>query len=230
MAYLINPGEENGKISGNILFVEETGEKKSVFDQIDTEYESLQGDLEGYRYISGDTGRNCLVIPKTSKYPKEAMELLNLLHSEEGKELYRLLANGVEKTDYIRVRQDTDIIARMTDNNHHYKYSVSPVNFGNLFHGFELCEGQFDKILENNQQAMISRLEGFELDVRMIAVEMKKIDLIVQRYKEPLIEGITQDWKTEYQEFCAEMEAAGSQKVVEEIQRQIDRFLVQKNS
>lgn len=77
---------------------------------------------------------------------------------------------------------------------------------------------------------MISRLEGFELDVRMIAVEMKKIDLIVQRYKEPLIEGITQDWKTEYQEFCAEMEAAGSQKVVEEIQRQIDRFLVQKNS
>ena len=70
VAYLINPGEENGKISGNILFVEETGEKKSVFDQIDTEYESLQGDLEGYRYISGDTGRNCLVIPKTSKYPK----------------------------------------------------------------------------------------------------------------------------------------------------------------
>ena len=230
VAYLINPGEENGKISGNILFVEETGEKKSVFDQIDTEYESLQGDLEGYRYISGDTGRNCLVIPKTSKYPKEAMELLNLLHSEEGKELYRLLANGVEKTDYIRVRQDTDIIARMTDNNHHYKYSVSPVNFGNLFHGFELCEGQFDKIQENNQQAMISRLEGFELDVRMIAVEMKKIDLIVQRYKEPLIEGITQDWETEYQEFCAEMKAAGSQKVVEEIQRQIDRFLVQKNS
>lgn len=92
VAYLINPGEENGKISGNILFVEETGEKKSVFDQIDTEYESLQGDLEGYRYISGDTGRNCLVIPKTSKYPKEAMELLNLLHSEEGKELY--LASG----------------------------------------------------------------------------------------------------------------------------------------
>lgn len=83
---------------------------------------------------------------------------------------------------------------------------------------------------ENNQQANDTRLEGFELDVRMIAVEMKKIDLIVQRYKEPLIEGITQDWKTEYQEFCAEMEAAGSQKVVEEIQRQIDRFLVQKNS
>ena len=77
---------------------------------------------------------------------------------------------------------------------------------------------------------MISRLEGFELDVRMIAVEMKKIDLIVQRYKEPLTEGITQDWETEYQEFCAEMETAGSQKVVEEIQRQIDRFLVQKNS
>ena len=229
VAYLINPEEENGKISGNILFVEETGEKKSVFDQIDTEYESMNGDLEGYRYISGDTCRNCLVIPKTSKYPKEAMEILNLLHSKEGKELYRLLANGVEKTDYIRVNQNSDIIARMTDNNQHYKYSVSPVNFGNLFQGFELSEGQFDAIREYNQQALVSKLEGFELDVRMIAVEMKKIDLIVQRYKEPLMEGIIWDWETEYQKFCAEMEMAGSQKVVEEIQRQIDRFLMQKN-
>lgn len=228
VAYLINPEEENGKISGNILFVEESGENKSVFEQTDTEYEAVRGDLEGYHYITGDASRNCLVIPKTSKYPKEAIELLNLLHSEDGKNLYRLLANGVEKTDYIRVTMDSDVIARMTDSNYHYKYNVAPVNFGNIFQGFELQEGEFETVQNNNANAIVSRLEGFELDVRMIALEMKKIDLIVQRYKETLMEGNAQDWESEYERFCEEMEEAGSGKVAEEIQRQIDRFLKEK--
>lgn len=223
--YLINPSEEDGKISGNILFVEESGEKKSVFDQTDTEYESCRGDLEGYRYIMGDTCRNCLVIPKTSKYPKEAMELLNLLHSEEGQELYRLLAYGTEKIDYIRTTKELEIIAKMTDNNHQYKYSVASVNFGNIFQGLELSEGQFDTIRQYNEAAINSSLEGFELDVRMIAIEMKKIELIVARYKERLCEGVLENWEEEYKTFCEEMEAAGSAKVTEEIQRQIDRFL-----
>ena len=229
VAYLINPAEENGKISGNILFVEETGENKSVFDQIDTEYEAEKGDLEGYYYITGDTGRNCLVIPKTSRYPKEAMKLLNLLHSEQGRELYRLLTSGVEKTDYIRVDRNTDLIARMTDNNQKYKYNVAPVNFGNIFHGFEIAKDEFQTIKKNNEDAMISQLEGFELDVRMIALEMKKIDLIVQGYKETLIEGTCSDWESMYLEFLQKMRSAGSDKVTEEIQRQIDHFLTESN-
>ena len=228
--YLINPAEENGKISGNILFVEETGENKSVFDQTDTEYESERGDLEGYYYIAGDTCRNCLVIPKTSRYPKEAMKVLNLLHSEDGRELYRLLTSGVEKNDYIKVDQTSDLIARMTDNNQKYKYNVAPVNFGNIFHGFEIGREEFRTIQRNNEDAMVSRLEGFELDVRMIAIEMKKIDLIVQEYKEALMEGTNSEWKSIYLEFIQKMKIAGSDQVLEEIQRQIDSFLKDKGN
>lgn len=226
VAYLLNPLEEDGKTSGNIIFVQEYGENMSVFDQKIPEYDCMVGELDGYRYISYDTYRNCLVIPKTSKYPQEAMKILNLLHSDEGQELFQMITCGIEKQDYIYVDEQHKIIARMTEDGK-YKYSVNPVNFGNMFLGQELCQNQFDTVSTYNATAIHSPIEGFELDTRMIDIYMARIDLIVEKYLDRLCQGISDDWEAEYEMFCEEMEQAGSQKVIEEIQRQIDRFMAE---
>lgn len=230
VAYLLDPTSEDGKISGNILFVEEYGEKATVYGVTDTEYEALRGELDGYRYISYETCRNCLAIPKTAKHPQEAVQVINLLHSEEGKELYRLLVNGTEKEQYIRVSQDSNVIARMTDDDRNYRYGISPVNIGSVFQNYELREGQFEQIQTYNEEALTSPLEGFELDTRMFAIEMAKVELVVEKYKDPLCQGISEDWEALYQEFLDEMEEAGSGKITEEIQKQIDTYQNQKRN
>ena len=228
VAYLLDPTSEDGKKSGNILFVEEYGEKKSVYDEKDTEYEVLRGELDGYRYIPYETCRNCLVIPKSARHPNEAMQVINLLHSKEGQKLYRILAHGIEKQQYIRINEDSNVIARMTDDDRNYRYGISPVNIGNIFQNYELAEGEFEQVREYNEEALTSPLEGFELDTRMIAIEMARVELVVQKYEEALCQGILPDWEETYREFLREMKAAGSEKIIEEIQRQIDSFLAER--
>lgn len=224
-AYQLNPTEEDGKKSGNILFLEETGDNMSVYTGTQTEYDALDGDLEGYHYISWETNRNCLVIPKSSNYPAQAMQVINYLHSAEGRDLYRLLVNGLEKKQYIRVSDDSDVIARMTGDDRTYRYGLIPTTIGDIYQNYELAEGQFETIRENNEDALHSSLEGFDLDVRMISIEMAKIDRVVEKYAGTLNQGSSEDWKETYHNFLQDMNKAGSTKVIREMQRQVDAFM-----
>lgn len=227
--YLLDPSGEDGKISGNILFVEEYGDKKTVYDAVDTEYEALRGELDGYRYISWETSRNCLVIPKTAKHPQEAMQVAALLNTEEGKELYRLLVNGIEKEQYVRMSENSDVIARMTDNDRNYRYGLPPETIGNMFQNYELTEGQFEQYRKYDQEALHSKLEGFELDTRMFAIEMARVELVEKQYLERLMQGAEPDWESVYEEFLEKMKEAGSVKIIREVQKQVDTYLRGKN-
>lgn len=219
---LLDPSSEDGKSKGSIMFMEEYGEKGTVPDMTKTEYDAVYADMEGYRYIGYDGCRNSIVIPKSAHYPQQAVEIISLLYSEEGQELYRLLANGIEKTHYIIVKDN--IIARMSDNGDGYLYQLSQNTIGNVWQNFETVEGEFQQIQEYNDEALISPLMGFSLDTRMIALEMEKVNLIVNQYREELSEGSSEDWEALYEEFIAAMKEAGSDKIIEEMQKQIDEF------
>lgn len=225
---LLDPASEDGKIKGSILFLDEYGEKGTVPEMIQTEYEAVRGELDGYRYISYDGCRNSLVIPKSARYPQEAMKLVNLLSSQEGQELYRLLANGVEKKHYIKIGDN--VIARMSNNGNSYRYQISQNVIGNVFQNFEIAEGEFEQIKKYNEEAVLSPLQGFNLDTRMIALEMKKVDLVVEKYKDELCQGTSSDWEQLYEEFVQAMQDADSEKIIEEIQKQIDEFQKEKNT
>lgn len=223
---LLDPSNEDGKLKGSVLFLDEYGEKGTARDMVRTEYEAVRGELDGYRYISYDGCRNSIVIPKSARYPQQAVALLNLLYSEEGKELYRLLANGVEKQHYILT--DSQVIARMSDNGDGYLYQMPPNVIGNITQNYESAEGEFEQLKEYNTQALISPLNGFSLDTRMIAIEMEKVKLVVNKYKEELCQGTSENWEMLYQQFIYEMREAGSAKIIEEMQKQIDTFQKEK--
>lgn len=223
---VLNPYSEDGKLKGSILFIDEYGENGTVPDKIPTEYEEVREDLEGYKYIPYGSCRNSVVIPKTSEYPNRAMEIINLLISKEGQDLYRLLLNGIEKEHYIIV--EDNLIARMSDNDSKYLYMLSQYTVGNVFNNFELSKGEFDKLNEYNSNAIGSPLIGFDLDTRMIAIEMAKVDLIVDEYKDQLCQGSSPDWEATYNEFIQAMKKAGSDMVIEEMQWQIDEFIRKK--
>ncbi len=222
VASILNPTSEDGKLKGSVLYMEDYGEKGTVPEEITPEYEAVRGDLDGYYYIGYDGCRNSIVFPKTCSHPEEAMMLVKLLFSEEGTELYRLLTNGVEKKHYIVT--DQNLIARMSDNGSGYLYQLPPTTVGNLTQNYETVEGEFDLLIQRNEEAVVSPLKGFELDVRMISLDMERVNIVVNKYKETLSQGVSEDWESLYQEFCSEMKNAGSDKIIEEIQTQLDEF------
>lgn len=227
VADVIDPLSEDGKINGSIMFVDEYGENGTVIDMIPTQYEALREDLEGYKYIPYASCRNSIVIPKSSDNPQRAMEIINYLVSDEGAPLYKLLANGIQKEDYIVLEDNR--IARLRDNSNNLLYGLSQYTIGDVFQNYEVSSGEFKQLGIYNNNAIRSPLLGFDLDTRMIALEMVKINLIVDEYKEILCQGILDNWEEVYHDFITKMKEAGSDKVIEEMQRQIDGYVSNKN-
>lgn len=219
---LLDPTSEDGKIKGSILYIDEFGEKGTSSEIVKTEFDSVRGDMDGYRYIGYDGCRNSIVIPKTSSHPQEAVQLVKLLFSEEGQRLFRLLVNGLEKEHYIITNNGT--VARMSDNDKGYRYQISENAFGNILQNYEHVQGEFEQLIRYNEEALMSPLYGFNVDTRMIALEMERVRLVVNQYKDRLSKGTAEDWEALYEEFRQKMREAGSEKVIEELQKQIDAF------
>ena len=99
---------------------------------------------------------------------------------------------------------------------------------GSVFQNYETAPGEFEKIRKYNNEAIVSPLDGFNLDTRMIALEMAKVDLVVKQYKEELCRGTNEDWENLYEQFLDDMREAGSDKIIEEIQEQLDSFKKEK--
>lgn len=222
IADVVNPSSEDGKEKGSILFMDEYDEHGKETDMIHTEYDAVYIPLEDYKYISYDSCRNSIVIPKSSENPQRALEIMNLLVSNEGKDLYRLLVNGLEDEHYIVL--DDHTIARRRNNDDELLYGLSQYTVGDTFQNYQLSTNEFNKIQENNEKAIVSKLSGFNLDTRMIVIELTKIDLIIEEYKDILSQGSSADWESLYKEFIQKMDEAGSDKIVAEMQRQIDEF------
>ncbi len=228
IAEVLDPENDNGSKNGNTIFLDEYGENGVVLDKITTEYEAIRIPLQNYKYISYDSCRNAVAIPRTSTNPARAMEIINLLNSEEGADMCRLLCNGTEGRHYIN-RSD-NLIDRVTGSDGKPIYKVSPYAVSNVFFNLENSKGEFEQLKKYNENALISPLEGFELDTRMIVLEMAKIDLIVDEYISGLENGTTEDWENVYEEMIEKMKLSGSDKVIAEMQRQIDEFQESKDT
>lgn len=220
--YVINPTEDDGKENGSILYVTEFTDHGVGIRKKDAEYETVYERLQDYKYINAGSCRNSIVIPKSAENPVRAMEVLNLLLSEDGKELYRMLVNGLEEEHYIIL--DHGLIARRRDNYNSLLYSLPNYSIGNVFNNYESRVDEFKTINQFNQDSMISPLTGFDLDTRMIAVELTAIDIVVKKYKYELCQGTNDNWEVLYQDFIEAMKEAGSEKVITEIQKQINEF------
>lgn len=227
VADVLNPIQNDGKDRGSILFLAEYQNNGIGMYDFKTEYDPVIIPLQSYSYISSSACRNSIVIPKSAENPVRAMEVLNYLLSEDGKELYRLLINGIEKEHYLVL--DNQTIVHMRDNSNTYLYKLSSYTIGNVFNNYESAQGEFAEIKKQNKEALKSPLIGFDLDTRMIAVELEAVNLVVKEYKTALCQGISDDWEDSYIEFVAKMKEAGSDKVIKEIQKQVDAFLLEQN-
>ena len=219
---ILNPKSYDGRRNGSVLFLDEYGEHGVVTDSIATEYEAVYEPLQGYKYISYECSRNAVALPRTTQNPRRALEIVNLLNTGNGEEPYKLLVNGFEGRHFIS--KGSGQVDKITDASGKPLYELSQYTLGNVFLNYENTPGEFEQLEQYNKNAIISPLTGFELDTRMIVLEMSKIDLVVEQYLNTLRLGTSEDWQQVYGEFVDKMKQAGSEKIISEMQKQIDSF------
>ena len=163
-------------------------------------------------------------ISTTSKNPERAAMYLNLVNTD--KELYNLLCYGVQDRDYKKL-----------DENHMQLLPESLYTpntdwaYGCQFNAL-LAEGLPDDAWEQqrdyNAQAKLSPLMGFSFDTSSVQTEIANCEAISTEYLTISQYGML-DPEGNYQEYITKLDNAGADKIIAEMQRQVDEFLAKKS-
>lgn len=184
-------------------------------------------------YISNKASAGGNAILASTKYPEETLKFLNMMYTQKGKDLYRLLVYGIEGKHYNMVEGSDIRIEPIgyvgNPGAADAPYGLNKWIVGNCELAYEApteAEGWIDYVFnEWNKNAKQSKIPGFALDLESIDVEHSQIRTVTNEYRDPLVSGSLEDYEKTYKEAMDKLEVAGLKKVKAEIQRQVDEFL-----
>ena len=107
-------------------------------------------------------------------------------------------------------------------------------NLGNTFNAWlnQACSDELNERIVNvvhGSEARFSDLIGFIPDTTAVENEVAQVLALQKEYYDGLIKGVMgEDWEAYFDEYCAKLEAAGCQKVIDTLQAQVDAFLAAK--
>lgn len=169
--------------------------------------------LNSYGLNSTMTGVN-----SETRYPEKSVEFLEMLHTD--KDFYNLIAYGLEDVHYKKIGENR--IEVLKDE----PYSQPIWAIGNMFNAY-LVEGQADNIWEEtkkiNDEAMRSPIIGFVPDLDEVQLEVANCNAAIDEYINVLNEGLM-DAETTYDEFIKKLKTAGCDKLIENLNQQLDEW------
>lgn len=158
-------------------------------------------------------------VSKSSKNPERAIMFLDLLYSD--KELFNTLAHGIEGKHYNKL--DDVTVEAIIDGG--YSPNADWL-YGNQFSGY-YRKGQqpgiWEETIELNNSAAPSPLIGFNFDPTPVKSELAQTATVTDQYI-PMLETGSVDPEKYLPEFIDKLKRAGSDKIVAEIQKQIDAW------
>ena len=154
-----------------------------------------------------------------SKNPERAMEVLEVINTDP--EVYNTLIYGIEGEHYNKI-DDTTI--EFTEASANYNPGISWV-VGNTFNGYiteEYSPTVWDETIELNNSATKSPALGFTFDTVPVKQEIAKCTNVYDEYVDLLSNGLaTED---DYNTFISKLKASGSEKIIAEMQNQLDEW------
>lgn len=156
----------------------------------------------------------------TSKHPDRAVMFLNLLFKD--KELYNLLANGIEGKHYT-VKHDEktgDTKEVIKDGGYAPEFDWE---IGNVLNSIFMKPAIAGEVVKMNQSADGSPLLGFTFNPDPVKTEIAQTATVTAQYV-PLLETGSSDPAKFLPEFIAKLKKAGSDKIIAEEQKQIDAW------
>ncbi len=210
---------------------------ENSFSIVEMLYPGHLQDLEmiyGYNYIGipltepymkkeMPTG-SMLAISKTSKYPERALMLLEQVYTDP--ELTNLINFGIEGLHYKVVGKNGNIkIMKKTKNWDRYNVDLGWA-FGNQLIN-NVYENQdpdiWNKLEAFNKQTVKSKLLGFHFDPSRVSKEVEVCQAVYDKYVPELATGLI-DPDTNVPKMEKEFKEAGADKVIAEMQRQLDEW------
>lgn len=184
--------------------------------------------LSDKSYIKNSVPATMTALGRTCKNPQRAIKVLELMHTEKGKDLYNLLTFGLEGTHYEKVSENrikpVDYTSQGDSNS---KYGLWKWAVGNTLNAYELPgdeDGMADYIKELDNSSELLPTVGFKPDMSEYTVELAQIKSVEDEYK-TLKYGALPNQQETYKEYEAKLESAGVEKVREGIQKQLDKWL-----
>lgn len=203
------------------------GYEKTLSDKYGAEVMAIPY-YQGY-YIPSKNSAAGTSILSNSQHKEEAMQVINLLQTD--KELYNMLAYGVEGEHYTKIGEDRIETPTGVQGTSNDKYGLWPWILGDINLAYDLQntqEGYKDWIFnEVNKSEWRSKLIGFTLDTTSIATALSQISSLADEYEETLNSGAMANYEELEDEWQRKFELAGGNDVLTEIQRQVDEFLKQ---
>jgi len=183
-------------------------------------YDRLQFPSGTARLTTGGIIATMQAINRNSKNPERAMMLLELLNTD--KEIYNLLSFGMQDKHF---KLDADgFMIKEGDEAMAYAPNV-PWMFATNFLAY-VEKGKSKTVWEDtkkvNQDATPSELLGFTFDAEPVKAEIGKVSALFDEYSRAIDLGVSTEEK--YNEFLAKQKVAGSDKIIAEMQKQIDAW------
>lgn len=174
-----------------------------------------------------------LSIPTTSKNPERAMQLLELLRTEEGSSILNTLIYGIEGTHYEKL-SDTEIKAfdYNGQGSSSSKYGLPNWEFGNMFNMYacypydsktvEAARQYFDEEKPNFTETAVF---GLSFNNKPVENELSQISSANDEFMLQMIGGTTKSkYMDTYNTMMEKLKAAGIEKVITEYQNQADKY------
>jgi putative aldouronate transport system substrate-binding protein len=166
-------------------------------------------------------------IAKTCDEPQKAIEFLQLMNTEKGKELYNLLVFGIEGQHYNKVSDNRiEVLSKTGSVGSNSIYGLDKYVLGNTFYAYETQKDKsgYNKTMDElNKNAIISPLIGFNADIEAIKVEVSQYNTIVKEY-EQLNTGALPNYKELIEQRKNKLVTAGSDKIYEEVKKQVEEW------
>jgi len=168
-------------------------------------------------------------IAASSTHPERAMQLINLMNSKRGASLLNRLTYGIEGDHYKKVSENRiEWLEPEVPGSSNNRYGYENWALGNALNTFTTQSDPEDwnEYLhkEINMNAKMSKLGGFTLDTNPIKLEIAQYQAKLKEY-DYLDKGTTPNYKELLAERNQKLKEAGSDKIVAEVQRQIDEWL-----
>ena len=192
-------------------------EESNVYG-IDVVYSPM--DIEPYVSTGNVTG-TLYAVSSTSKHPEETLKFLELLETDPY--VINLLSYGIEGVHYEKV---SDNVVKPIEG---VTWGIQSWAMGNVFNTYTL-EGQDEDVWEQtkemNDNAKKSPILGFGFNSEPVQNELVNVNTVVTEYAGMLVDE--RDMNELYTQFIDELKTAGVDKVITEMQDQIDAFLANK--
>ncbi len=181
-------------------------------------YEQVQLQLSNPVLATGTLMSTMTAVSATSSDPEQAVKFLEIINTDP--ELYNLLSFGIEGENYEKL---SDKKIRILDSK---SYTIANWMLGSVANSY-ILEAMPDTIWEDtkkyNDQATPSQLLGFNANTSPIETELANCANVLSEYMDVFNQGLV-SVDEKYPEFISKLKAAGSDKIIAEIQSQIDTW------